>query len=260
MSSAMIDAKQELDKNSALPLHGQLKEAIIANVRNGRFATDAPIPSERDLCDYYDVSRTTVRKAIADLTHEGWLYVVTGKGTFVASRPLKQKIEALVGFNQAVGRQGLSVVTRVLAFSRIEADDALVRLLKVRPGSAIIRLARVRCIGDDPIAIQTAFIPEHLCPGILSLDFSVRSLYDVLRTDYNHTLASGHTAIEAGLADDLERQHLGLADPSAILRTEQITLLDDETPIELCRSSFHVAYFSLHVPSDKASLSSMKPL
>jgi GntR family transcriptional regulator len=247
-----------LTKTSALPLHVQLKEEIIRNVRNGKFTADCPIPSERELCDAYDVSRTTVRKAIADLTHDGWLYVVSGKGTFVAAQPLKQEIEPLVGFTQDLERQGFTVKSQVLAFLRLDADDDLSQILKVRLGSAIIKLSRLRSIADNPIAIQTVFIPEHLCPGILSFNFSVSSLYETLRKEYGLQLTSGNTRIEAGLADEFERQALSLSDPSAVLRTEQVTLLEEDTPIELCRSSFHVSYFSLHVPGGKANFAGVK--
>jgi GntR family transcriptional regulator len=249
-----------LARSGALPLHVQLKDEIIRNVRSGRFPSGSPILSERELCDAYDVSRTTVRKTIADLTHEGWLYAVSGKGTFVAGQPLKQQIEPLVGFSQDLRRQGLAVTTRILCFGRIEADDALAPILNVRPGSAIIRLSRLRGVADSPIAIQTVFIPEHQCPGILGFDLAANGLYDILKNEYALQLTSGHTTIEAGLADADERLHLMLPDPAPILRTEQVTLLDDGSVIELCRSSFHGSHFALHVPGGKANIAGVKNL
>jgi GntR family transcriptional regulator len=247
-----------LARSSAQPLHAQLKEDILRNLRSGKLPSDSPIPSERELCEKYDISRTTVRKAIADLTHEGWLYVVSGKGTFVSGQPLKQDIEPLVGFSQDLERQGVLVVTEILSFQRMDADDELSHLLNVRPGSAIINLSRLRSIASSPIAVQTVFMPEHLCPGILGFDFAAQSLYDILRCEYGLRLTSGSTTIEASLADKDERNYLRLPEPSPVLRTQQITLLDDGTVMELCRSSFHGLHFALQVPGGKANFAGVK--
>ncbi|QMW24434.1 GntR family transcriptional regulator [Sandaracinobacteroides saxicola] len=253
----MAIGEPALAGGDGLPLHVRLKDEIIRGVRSGRFQAGSPILSERELCEHYAVSRTTVRKAIADLVHAGWLYSVSGKGTFVASPPLKQEIEPLVGFSADLRRQGLSVETRVLTFQRIDADDDLARLLDVRAGSAIVQLSRLRRVAGSPMAVQTVFIPEHRCPGILGFDLAARSLYDILRQDYDLRLTSGTTSIEAGLADGCERDHLELPDPSPVLRTQQVTLLDDGSTIELCRSSFHGRHFSLHMSGAQARVAAI---
>jgi GntR family transcriptional regulator len=243
-----------LSKTSGRPLHFQLKDAIIRDIGNGRYGADSAILSERELCVEYAVSRTTVRKAIADLMHEGWLYVVSGKGSFVANRTLTQDIEPLVGFTQAIERQGLVAATKILRFHRCDADDELAALMGVRPGSALIELVRLRIVTEKPVAVQTVFLPEHLCPGILGFDFNVRSLYDVFRSDYGLELVSGHTKIDAALADDVEKSWLALPEPAAILRSEQITKLADNRIIELCRSSFVAGVFSLQLRGGQAGI------
>lgn len=73
-----------LDRESPLPRHFQLREAIKRDtLRNGLRAGDA-IPSERELAQNYEVSRVTVRRAISDLVNEGFLRREDRRGTFVA--------------------------------------------------------------------------------------------------------------------------------------------------------------------------------
>ncbi|MFQ3548635.1 MAG: GntR family transcriptional regulator [Armatimonadota bacterium] len=73
----------ELDKNSPLPRHFQLREAIKRNsIRKGMKKGDC-IDSERDLAIKYGVSRVTVRRAISDLVDEGFLIREGRRGTFI---------------------------------------------------------------------------------------------------------------------------------------------------------------------------------
>ena len=73
--------------NTALykQLIGSLKEEIL-NMKEGD-----KIPSERQLCEIYNISRTTVRNAINDLEHAGHLERIQGKGTFVSNKKNDQQ-------------------------------------------------------------------------------------------------------------------------------------------------------------------------
>ena len=65
------------------PKYQVLKEQIIETIRVNELKYNDPIHSEMELMEMFDVSRHTVRRAIADLVNEGWLYKQQGKGTFV---------------------------------------------------------------------------------------------------------------------------------------------------------------------------------
>lgn len=75
-----------IDKLSPLPRHFQLEEAIKRTiVEDGKVEGD-PIPSERTLSRTFNVSRMTVRRAIASLEREGILRREGRRGTFVNSK------------------------------------------------------------------------------------------------------------------------------------------------------------------------------
>ena len=80
------------------PLHIKLKQALIAGITAGTYPAGDRIPSERELCEQFHVSRTTTRRTLLELVHEGWLYTVAGKGTYVAERPLDHGMPAGVDF------------------------------------------------------------------------------------------------------------------------------------------------------------------
>lgn len=72
-----------LDKNSPLPRHFQLREAIRRDALKRGLRNGDAIPSERELVKIYGVSRVTVRRAIQDLVQEGFLKREGRRGTFI---------------------------------------------------------------------------------------------------------------------------------------------------------------------------------
>jgi GntR family transcriptional regulator len=81
-----------LDKRSHLPLHQQLKAAIEDRILSGEWLPGTQVPSERELCEQYQISRITVRQALSALVTEGRLIRTQGRGTFVAWPRIEQQL------------------------------------------------------------------------------------------------------------------------------------------------------------------------
>src|ERR1700680_2301875 len=79
-----------LERSKPLPLYYQLKEVLKQQIRAGHLAPHTAIPSEPELVSNYQVSRATVRQALTELVHEGLLYRLHGKGTFVCEPRVQQ--------------------------------------------------------------------------------------------------------------------------------------------------------------------------
>ena len=86
-----------IDKNSRTPLYLQLMNILIDKIEN-KLEEDAQIPSEREICEVYDVSRTTVRQAMDELENERYIYKIHGKGTFVSPKRMNQDLSAFYSF------------------------------------------------------------------------------------------------------------------------------------------------------------------
>ncbi|MFF3668145.1 GntR family transcriptional regulator [Microtetraspora malaysiensis] len=66
------------------PLYRQIADDVIERIRQGELRPRRPIPSETTLLQQYDVARETVRRAIALLREEKWVYTVPQRGSFVS--------------------------------------------------------------------------------------------------------------------------------------------------------------------------------
>lgn len=88
----------KLDKRSTVPLYAQLKELLGERIASGVWQKGQQIPSELALCEELDLSRPTVRQAIAELVNEGLLIIQKGKGTFVTAEPERIELKAYSPF------------------------------------------------------------------------------------------------------------------------------------------------------------------
>ena len=75
--------KDQLNRDIPIPLYYQLKSILFEKIQNKLYREGDIIPTEAELQETYQISRSIVRQAIAELVQEGWLDRRTSKGTFV---------------------------------------------------------------------------------------------------------------------------------------------------------------------------------
>jgi hypothetical protein len=73
-----------VDHEAPQPVYQQIAAILRAQIKAGELVPDRPIPSESTLMQRYGVARETARKAVRVLVAEGLVYVVQGRGAYVA--------------------------------------------------------------------------------------------------------------------------------------------------------------------------------
>ena len=73
----------KLVKQNSESYYKQVKRHLVQRINSGEYSVDSLIPSERELCELFSVSRTTIRKATDELVNEGRLIRIPGRGTYV---------------------------------------------------------------------------------------------------------------------------------------------------------------------------------
>lgn len=235
-----------LDKSIGIPLHIQLTDKLSEQIDIGKLNVHEKLPSERKLCEQYDVSRITVRNALSELIHKGYVYSVSGKGNYVAEFRLEAELEPLISFSEDIAKRGMRNSSEILEAEIIIADEFLEGKLLVLPGVEVVKLKRLRLANGIPLAIQHTFLPHHLCPEILKYDFTSHSLLNVLKNEYKLKLTRAESQIEAALALPEEISLLRLSSPSAVLIAKQTTYLENNLVIEFVKSVFAGDKYTLH--------------
>lgn len=223
--------EKSVDKTIPIPLYYQLKQHLKEHINSCKVG-DA-IPTETELCELFDVSRPTVRQAIAELVTEGHLTRSKGKGTFI-TKPKVQRdfVYALQSFNQEMRDHGRVPSTRVLNLEPVKANDTVAAQLNIREGEEAIFLRRVRLADGKPLMVVNTFLASKLVPKFLDLDLEQNALHETLRDRYNLDLVRGIRAVEAIAAPEKEADLLQIQCGDPVQYIESTFYTEDDTAVE----------------------------
>ncbi len=236
-----------LSKDTPVPLYLQMKNAIEAEIREGKYGPEERLPSERELCERFGVSRMTARQALKELERDGLVFSRVGKGTFVSEPKIDQQLRNLTGFSQEISTRGARPSSKVLSAQIVPASAGMAAILRVMQGAEVVELSRLRLSNELPLCIEIAHIPHYLCPNILKNDFSHGSLYQVFERDYGQHLVRAEQTMEAGLANARELELLQMTPPASVLRIERFTYNQQDILLEYVTSAYRGDLYKFHL-------------
>ncbi len=205
-----------IDPDSPVPKYFQLREILLDLIDSDELSIGAAIPSERELCQRFALSRMTVRQAVDHLVSEGRLHRVPGKGTFVA-RPKIELALQLTSFTDDMRARGMTPGSRDLDRRTVRASAHLAKELGIQPGEEVHFIERLRTADGEPLSIERAHIPVKLAPDLAEHDLSGRSLYELLEARYGLVMDAGELTIDGGIADPSDADLLKLPRGGAVL-------------------------------------------
>lgn len=173
-----------LDKNIPIPLYYQLKELILKEIKEEHYKSGDLIPTEKEISEFFQISRTTVRQAITELVQEGWLHRVKSKGTFVSVPKISQEfIRKVESFNDEIQRQGMVPSTEVIELKTLrgsEVSEDILKMLCLDKSDSVIFLHRKRMADGIPIVNVKTYLPYDTCSFVLDHDLNTERLYSIL--------------------------------------------------------------------------------
>jgi GntR family transcriptional regulator len=218
-----------VDRSARAPLWQQVLDDLRRRLADGEFAT--AFPGELRLVQEYGVSRHTVREALRELRAEGTVTAARGRRPMLAPVEVEQPLGALASLFATVEASGLeqrSIVRRL----DVRRDGVLAARLGLEEAAPLVHLERLRMAGDEPLALDRAWLPADLASPLLSVDFTRTALYDELAAHCGIRLTGGREQVRAVLATSGERALLRLPTTAALLRVER-TGCQHGRPVEL---------------------------
>lgn len=207
----MLTEKQTINKSIPIPLYFQLKTLIMDEIKSGTYKVGNAIPTEKELSERFQISRTTVRQAITELVQEGWLYRVKSKGTFVTQPKISQDfIKKLESFNDQILRAGMTPSTEVLELKVIKASLTIAKALEIQENDSVIYLHRKRLADNEPIVTIQTYMPYESCSFVMEHNLQEERLYSILGQNVETAVFRVKRVVEAVEANRLDQQHLNM--------------------------------------------------
>lgn len=225
----------QIDKSSPIPLHVQLKRALARLIEEGKLKPGDRIMSESELCEKYNISRITARRAIDDLAREGYLRKIPGKGTFVSAPKIVEKLGFLVTFTEDMLSRGLKPGSKLLKRDVIKPATDILECLQLSEGERAIYLERLLLANEEPICFQKVFLPLKIFAGFLAVDekeVETKELCDVLNMFVPRPVVWARQALESVLITGKEAKLLGVPEGSPGLLCERTTFDEADNPVE----------------------------
>ena len=238
------------------PLYRAVADTLRLEIEAGRFAESQLLPGERTLCELLEVSRTTLRKAIADLIVQGVLFHRHGAGTFIhrATPRVDQPSSRLTSFTEDMRLRGFEASSRQLERGVFLPTPEEAMMLGVGPNERVFRLGRLRLASGTPMSIERAAVPLRYIPQWDSIG---PSLYEALAA-HGLSPARGLQRLRAVLLADAEAELLGVEARSPALYIQRIAYLADGACVEFTKSWYRadtydfVSELTLPAPQRKA--------
>ncbi len=238
---------EQIDRGGIVPLYHQLKELIKQRVTGQVWRQGQAIPSENELAATYDVSVGTVKKALAELVHEGVLTRRRGKGTFVTRSDFRRSFMRFFRYGLRRGEEHVIPGSNVVA-SRIITPVAQVRsVLRLEPRDRVIAIKRVRTVHDVPLVVEDLYLPEKIFRGFEKRDISRSLLYPIYDSEYGTPIVWAEEWLEPGVASKEVARALGLAAGDSVMHVERIAYTLGDRPAEYRRSVGRGDRFRYHI-------------
>lgn len=149
---------------------------LTAKINDGKVKCDEKLPTEKEMCEVYNVSISTVRKAMYYLRDKGLIYSKRGSGYYVAKKqPGNTNLQ-----QPSLSQQGTSnnVATKIISFQIRRANLQEAKNLKIKANARVYEIVRERYINQQLYMIEINLIPVALIPN-LDVDQAKRSLNKV---------------------------------------------------------------------------------
>ncbi|SDH24197.1 GntR family transcriptional regulator [Desulfosporosinus hippei DSM 8344] len=228
----MVIQAEKIDKSSVIPIYYQLFKLIEEQIRKGDLKPGESLPTEHEISLRFEISRMTVRRAIAELVSAGMVYAQQGRGTFVATPKLDNIVFELNDFNQEIKERGLNCKSTLLEAKIIRADKELRERFQVGEESKrFLYFRTVFSAEDERLSYEVKYTIYSKSRPILESELKDPSLPGLIATHTEYVPMSAKKVLQVAVCTEEEAAILGIAPNSPVFLVEQTIYDPDLKPV-----------------------------
>jgi len=199
----------------------KLYEILRKHITTGVYEEGSLLPSENELCATYQMTRPTVRHALDTLVKEGMILKQQGKGSIVRKAPQNIGILSISGTANAIGVRYLKTDILQKPVIRTWSENFPFELSELERESGCIYMERLRYVDDIPVFYDINHLPNIYLPRITNRSFENKSLFEILRKNYQIEILGGEQKLKAIKPDEKIIQLLKLKPDQPVLHIDR---------------------------------------
>lgn len=237
-----------MPQEETTPIYARIDAFIRNEIASGGLTEGARLPSESELAERFDTTRSTVAKAMQRLVFEGLVVRRTGSGSFVASSSINAVMDVgrVRTFEEQLGKTDGDISYKLLTWGARASTRDEKEKLGLAGKVEVFQLERLRLVAGRVIGIEVRIIPEELGRRFTVEMMGSKSIYRILTEEFGIQVQRVEGQIRAGLASSLQASRLGVRRGAALLIREYTLLGEKRRPfihgISLYRDDFRIDY------------------
>jgi GntR family transcriptional regulator len=215
----------KIDRQSPVPLYFQLSRLLIGDITSGRWAPGDRLVSEAEMCDFYGVSRATVRQALLRLENDGLIERFKGRGTYIADvRHRSWLLQSSKGlFHDEMGRFRAAVTSKVVRCDVAALPHWATDALGLPDGGEGVILERLRSVDGQVASHVSDYLLKRYEAAARSLEQRDGSLYDRIAEMEGVSVHGGRRILEATFAKHEIAKLLGVGSRTPLMLIESVS-------------------------------------
>lgn len=223
-----------------LPVYTQIVKQLKSKITSGELKPGDIIDSESTLCKEFGASRMTVRKGLAILVNEGYIYSVPGKGNFVQNPDFTKYT---VYYDEMSNSINSVDKTKLLEVNIIMPDEKLIDSLQISKNKNVIMIRRLFYTDGEPVAYDVKYLLYHRGMPIVEKEIQYATFPEMISAPL--FALNKEILIYAQVPDEEKKRHLNIYDDLALLVVEQKLFSKENKPMGLGITYFRGDYIKL---------------
>ena len=150
----------EEQEKSGKAIYRVLADEFRRYILTGKWEIGSIIPTEAELCDRFMASRSTIRKTLEHLSHEGYLERRAGKGTWVADFKQNQETWMIENISPLMPSPEL-VKAEIFSHETLLRDPSDPLLSIFQDTEVVVRLKIIRRLENTPVNMAHVYMRKE---------------------------------------------------------------------------------------------------
>ncbi len=223
----------------------RLYNILREKIWNKDFLPGVKLPTERELCDEYGVSRITVRHSLMLLEGQGLIERMQGRGTFVkASKPKKIAIMDYA-YSKSMKQDSPDTERKLITREIIIPPRDIAMSLSLLQNEECLFFERLDTNRAENLAFDQVYIPLEFSKSLKDEMLTRIDFLSLWEKDEPIKVSFVREVIEAISADDLIAKRLNISHGSPILMDTEIMFDKEERPVAVFISKYRYDRFKI---------------